>query len=98
MIVRSGAKPPAASHFAMRIRIGGENKLKAATALVGQSGAAKRAIPDLLLAIECLKGNPIATLQTLGATLDFWTLASDLRSMHLHMSEARSIVAKCPIL
>ncbi len=34
--------------------------------------AAKRSIPDLLFAIECLKDTPIATLQTLGATLDSW--------------------------
>jgi transposase len=33
---------------------------------------AKRKIPDLLFAIECLKDTPIATLQTLGATLDSW--------------------------
>lgn len=32
--------------------------------------AAKRAIPNLLFAIECLKAPPIPTLQTLGATLD----------------------------
>ncbi len=34
--------------------------------------AAKRAIPDLLFAIECLKDTPIPTLQTLGATLESW--------------------------
>ena len=33
---------------------------------------AKRAIPDLLFAIECLKDTPIPTIQTLGATLDSW--------------------------
>src|SRR5260370_20813537 len=33
---------------------------------------AKRAIPDLLFAIECLKDTPIPTLQTLGSTLESW--------------------------
>ena len=33
---------------------------------------AKRKIPDLLFANECLKDTPIPTLQTLGATLDSW--------------------------
>jgi transposase len=34
--------------------------------------AARRAVPALLFAIECLKDTPIPTLQTLGATIDSW--------------------------
>ena len=33
---------------------------------------AKKVVPDLLFAIECLKDTPIASLQALGQTLDRW--------------------------